>query len=204
MAWAGALHSMRPGALRAVTIYRAIVADPPWPFRWQGGTGGRRRNATRLGYPTMPVVEIAALRVGELAAADCALFLWTTAKMHREGSALSVMEAWGFSPVGEIVWHKPNFGAGAFPRAGHEVCLVGRRGRAFSDAPRDVHSVQTWKQPVVSDNGGKQHSGKPDGFYDLVELAVPEGPYLELFARRARFGWSYWGDESLSTAEVAA
>jgi site-specific DNA-cytosine methylase len=28
-----------------------------------------------------------------------------------------------------------------------------------------------------------------------VEKASP-GPYLELFARRARFGWDYWGDES--------
>jgi N6-adenosine-specific RNA methylase IME4 len=46
-----------------------------------------------------------------------------------------------------------------------------------------------------------QHSAKPDAFYDLVE-AVSPGPYLELFARRARFGWSYWGDESLGTADM--
>jgi N6-adenosine-specific RNA methylase IME4 len=34
----------------------------------------------------------------------------------------------------------------------------------------------------------------------MVEQVSP-GPYLELFARRARFGWDYWGDESLNTAE---
>lgn len=42
------------------------------------------------------------------------------------------------------------------------------------------------------------HSAKPDGALDLVELVSP-GPYVELFARRARFGWDYWGDESLGT-----
>jgi N6-adenosine-specific RNA methylase IME4 len=37
----------------------------------------------------------------------------------------------------------------------------------------------------------------------MVEAMSP-GPYLELFARRARFGWDYWGDESLGTAEMVA
>jgi N6-adenosine-specific RNA methylase IME4 len=48
-----------------------------------------------------------------------------------------------------------------------------------------------------------EHSAKPEAFLDLVEQVSP-GPYLEMFARRARFGWDYWGDESLGTAEVAA
>lgn len=46
-----------------------------------------------------------------------------------------------------------------------------------------------------------RHSEKPEAFLDLVEQVSP-GPYLELFARRARFGWDYWGDESLGTAEL--
>jgi N6-adenosine-specific RNA methylase IME4 len=28
------------------------------------------------------------------------------------------------------------------------------------------------------------------------------GPYVELFARRGRFGWDYWGDESLQTVSL--
>jgi N6-adenosine-specific RNA methylase IME4 len=46
-----------------------------------------------------------------------------------------------------------------------------------------------------------RHSQKPEAFLDIVEQVSP-GPYLELFARRARFGWDYWGDESLGTAEL--
>lgn len=47
------------------------------------------------------------------------------------------------------------------------------------------------------------HSQKPEAFLDLVEMVSP-GPYVELFARRARFGWDYWGDQSLGTAEMVA
>jgi len=37
-----------------------------------------------------------------------------------------------------------------------------------------------------------------------VEEKASPGPYLEMFARRARFGWDYWGDQSLGTAEGRA
>lgn len=47
------------------------------------------------------------------------------------------------------------------------------------------------------------HSEKPEAFLDLVESVSP-GPYLEMFARRARFGWDYWGDESLGTVDIGA
>jgi N6-adenosine-specific RNA methylase IME4 len=45
------------------------------------------------------------------------------------------------------------------------------------------------------------HSAKPEAFLDIVEQVSP-GPYLEMFARRARFGWDYWGNESLGTATM--
>jgi N6-adenosine-specific RNA methylase IME4 len=44
-------------------------------------------------------------------------------------------------------------------------------------------------------------SSSTDAFLDIVEQVSP-GPYLEMFARRARFGWEYYGDESLGTAEL--
>jgi MT-A70 len=39
-----------------------------------------------------------------------------------------------------------------------------------------------------------EHSRKPDEAHDRIERLV-EGPYLELFARRERRGWTNWGDE---------
>lgn len=42
-----------------------------------------------------------------------------------------------------------------------------------------------------------EHSAKPEAFLDYVEQVSP-GPYVELFARRARFGWDYrWNDADL-------
>lgn len=61
---------------------------------------------------------------------------------------------------------------------------------------------EMWKSSVVPINVGR-HSEKPEAFLDLIEQVSP-GPYVELFARRARFGWDYWGDESLGTASMAA
>jgi N6-adenosine-specific RNA methylase IME4 len=39
-----------------------------------------------------------------------------------------------------------------------------------------------------------KHSKKPEAFQDIVETVSP-GPYLELFARRPRIGWTVWGDD---------
>ena len=45
-----------------------------------------------------------------------------------------------------------------------------------------------------------RHSEKPDEFYEMVE-AVNHSPFLEMFARSARRGWTPWGHEA---PEVAA
>jgi N6-adenosine-specific RNA methylase IME4 len=186
-----------------VTRYRTVVADPPWPFQWDGRAGGRRRRSTSLGYEVMPYDDICALDVPH--EPDATLLLWVTQDALHSGEAQRVAQAWGFpARAGEFIWRKPNFGTGAYPRIGHETCVIYRCGAGSLRAGvrRDVHSVQTWKQPHGKNNGGKVHSAKPDGFYDAVEAGFV-GPYLELFARRARMGdWHYWGDQSLGTAEL--
>ena len=41
----------------------------------------------------------------------------------------------------------------------------------------------------------REHSRKPDEFYDIVESCSP-GPYLEMFARSGRKDWTSWGAEA--------
>jgi N6-adenosine-specific RNA methylase IME4 len=183
--------------------YRTIVADPPWPFRFEAGAGGRRGRATTLGYPTMSLEEILALPVSDLAEPDAHLYLWVTRDHFREGIGVKVARAWGFHVVGEIVWAKPNFGMGRFPRAGHEPLLVCRRG-SLPFRLNNVHSVQAWKQRYDARRGcGKRNSAKPEGAMDLIEQAS-HGPFLELFSRRHRLGWDVWGDEVNTTVELVA
>lgn len=135
--------------------------------------------------------------------------MWATDEVYREGQAVAVARAWGFEPVGpSLIWAKDNFGTGLFPRPSHEPLLVCRTRGAkaiWTDAfeVRATHSVQRWGQGRAPGNGGKVHSAKPDAALDLIERVSP-GPYVELFARRARFGWDYFGDESLGTAEMPA
>jgi N6-adenosine-specific RNA methylase IME4 len=180
-------------------LYRTIVADPPWPMKevrrraW-GGSGGRRRRATAFPYQTTPIEWIKQLPVGQWAESDAHLYLWVPAKLNREGLGVRTATAWGFKVLSEIVWKKRNFGLGAFPRPQHEILLVCRRGK-LPFRLRNIGSVQEWPHLYHPNNGGKRHSGKPHGAYNLIEAASP-GPYLELFARDWRPGWDAWGDEA--------
>ena len=196
-------HECPPGFQHS---YRTIVADPPWPFQWSAGKGGRRRRETELGYTTMSVDEICALDVRALAHPEgCHLFLWVTDEMLAEGAGMKVARSWGFERSGpSIVWRKPQFGLGVFPRPQHEQILVCRlRGsRAlWKEGANRYGSVFDWNLTYGKNNGGRQHSAKPEGFLDLIECVLP-GPYLELFARRNRIGWDTWGDQAISHVDV--
>lgn len=186
--------------------YRTIVADPPWEITKRLGQGGRRRNATEVPYTMMPRWEIAALKVRRFAADDCALFLWSTRKMFRDGTAHNTANAWGFVPCGEIIWGLPNAGTGAPPFGNdHEPVLVAKRGNPRIEH-EDYLGVWFWKQVYEYGPAGvpqKKHSAKPPGFYELVEQ-ITDGPRLELFAREQRLGWDTWGDEALNHVELTA
>jgi N6-adenosine-specific RNA methylase IME4 len=47
----------------------------------------------------------------------------------------------------------------------------------------------------------REHSRKPDRFYAGVQALFP-GPYLEMFARAQRDGWSSWGDQTDRLADL--
>lgn len=172
--------------------FRTIVADPPWDY------GNKAtRGSTRKHYATMSMEDICALDVGSRAAADSHIYLWVTNGFIREG--FDVLAAWGFTYKTCLTWIKTQMGLGNYFRGSTEHVLFGVRGSLRTER-KDV--VNWFDSPAVEAKRG-QHSAKPDLFYDLVEQASP-GPYLEMFARRSRFGWDYWGNESLETVEVAA
>src|SRR5689334_2699407 len=83
--------------------YSTILADPPWQF--QNRTGKIAPEHKRLlRYPTMELKEIKELPVSKLAAAKSHLYLWCPNALLREG--LDVMESWGFTYKGNLVWYK--------------------------------------------------------------------------------------------------
>lgn len=182
-------------------LYRTIVADPPWtlPERTTGTGIGRRKPRREVPYQFMSLDEIQELPIAALAAEDAILWLWSTRRDFREGNAAAVARAWGFDPVGEIIWGLRNPGLGQFLGNDHEPVLVARRGRPQFIGDIRLGGVHFWRQTYT--NGHKTHSSKPEGFLDFVEQVSP-GPYVELFARRHRLGWDVWGDQSANTATL--
>jgi N6-adenosine-specific RNA methylase IME4 len=188
--------------------YRTIVADPPWPYAspgdhlrptpehrpnsWDsplGGPGSRSR------YGAMSLADLAA--IAPAAEDDAHLYLWTTNAFVAQAHDLA--RAWGFEPKTILTWVKVkpdgsvSMKTGYYFRGASEHIVFCVRGSLRLDTTDALPTAYLWPR--------LPHSVKPDAFYDLVEQASP-GPYLELFARRARFGWDYWGDESLGTAEM--
>ncbi|HEX5959396.1 MAG TPA: MT-A70 family methyltransferase, partial [Hyphomicrobiaceae bacterium] len=109
---------------------------------------------------------------------------------------LQVLQAWGFNYKSNIVWYKTRKdggpdgrGVGFYFRNVTELVLFGVRGRkARTLAPgrRQVNLIASRK---------REHSRKPDELYPLIESCSP-GPFLELFARGVRPGWTAWGNQA--------
>lgn len=167
--------------------YGVIYADPPWQYRNNKGQGVAENH-----YNTMNLDELKALPVGELAAKDCALFLWITSPMLCE--AWGIFDAWGFAfKTVAFAWVKVNkkdyslfTGLGWWTRANVELCLLATRGHPKRQ-DNTVHQI------VMS--RVERHSKKPDEVRRRIELLMGDVPRAELFAREVHPGWVCVGDE---------
>ncbi len=158
--------------------FGTIYADPPWKYGNQG-----TRAATDNHYSTMPIDDIASLPIGDLAAEQSHIHLWTTNGFLRD--AFKLLDAWGFEFKSTFVWVKPQLGLGNYWRCSHELMLLGVRG-GLTFPPSNVKS---W----IEEPRGK-HSAKPHEIRKLIEQMSP-GPRLELFSRTISDGWVSWGNE---------
>ena len=71
-------------------------------------------------------------------------------------------------------------GVGDWLRGQTEHCLLAVRGKPI---------VQLTNQTTVLYGKAREHSRKPDEFYQLVEALCPATDRRELFAREKRAGW---------------
>jgi N6-adenosine-specific RNA methylase IME4 len=173
---------VEPGPLPAGP-YDVIYADPPWRYANQAP---RSQDRIESYYPTMPIEDIRAIPVENLAASDAALFLWATSPLLPE--ALSVMTAWGFTYKTSMAWDKGRMGLGYWVRVQHELLLIGSRGNPGRPLTRNICSV-------ISEPRGP-HSRKPDRARRNIEAMFPTARRIELFARMRTPGWDAWGNEA--------
>lgn len=173
--------------------FGTILADPPWQF--QNRTGKVAPEHKRLArYGTMTLSEICDLPVANISAERAHLYLWVPNALLPEG--IRVLQAWGFTYKSNLVWHKvrkdggsDGRGVGFYFRNVTELVLFGVRGK-------DVRTLDAGRRQVnYLASRKREHSRKPDEQYDIIE-SCSWGPYLELFGRGTRKGWSTWGNQA--------
>jgi len=173
--------------------FGAILADPPWEFKNKTGKIAPQHKKTSR-YKTLSLEDIKSLPVERVSSKRSHLYLWVPNALIKEG--LEVMDAWGFKYKTNLIWRKirkdggsDGRGVGFYFRNTTEIILFGVKGK----------NVRTRKlgrtQVNVIETRKREHSRKPDELYKIIENCS-WGPFLELFARGKREGWTSWGDQS--------
>jgi len=158
--------------------FGTIYADPPWKYGNQA-----TRASTDNHYDTLTVDQLCEMPIAKLAADKCHMHLWTTNAFLPD--SFRVIAAWGFEYKSCFIWCKPQMGIGNYWRVSHEFLLLGVKGSAtFRD--KSLMSWGTFRR--------SKHSAKPEEVRGFIERGSP-GPYLELFGRRARDGWTVFGNQ---------
>lgn len=178
--------------------YRNIYADPAWNFSCGKGEGSRHPDKH---YRTMPIKEIRALPVRELAHPEGArLFCWATFPMLPHAIE-TVTKHWGFKYSTGRVWLKtwrknavPPWDEKSFARgSGYEVIgnpeilIIAKIGKPQHLDPPKPFSLIFGPR--------REHSRKPDSVREEIAARF-DGPYVELFARESLPGWDVWGNET--------
>ncbi len=192
--------------------FATVMADPPW--RFQNRTGKIAPEHKRLSrYPTMTLEEICGLPVAEHMDDRAHCYVWVPNALLPEG--LQVLKAWGFYYKSHIVWEKirkdggpDGRGVGFYFRNVTEILLFGTRGKNVRTLPPGRSQVNFIEAPEEMDDAEvaipdgdllktrkREHSRKPDEQYRIIE-SCSWGPFLELFGRGVRDGWTVWGNQA--------
>ena len=194
--------------------YGLIYADPAWKSKMRSEKGYSKSPESH--YNTMTFDELAALRDDIIfaTAPDAVLFMWTTWGADPENGidhlqqALDLMKLWGFQRKTGGSWNKTtrhgkqNMGYGYILRSATEPFIIGTRGRPRIKNHGTRNAIFTGERPdnfndlgITISSMAREHSRKPDEMIPLIENLF-DGPYLELFARTTRPGWTSWGNET--------
>lgn len=185
--------------------YKTLAMDPPWKYLTRSDKG-LGRSAERH-YHCMDIKDIMELPIRDLLAPNASVLMWITDPLLFQG--MRVLESMGltYATVG-YYWAKTTaegsdkdaFGMGFWTRANPEQAWA-----AFnSDDDEENTQVLFFKQGHPKRRARnvrrlivapvREHSRKPDDFFARTERLL-DGPYIELFSREDRPGWTTWGNE---------
>lgn len=191
------------------------MADPPWNFKTYSDKG-QGRSADQH-YPTMTRADIASLPVREVLAPAAVLILWVTPQ-DADFAIEEVIPSWGLKfKTKAFIWGKTRrdldrhfqrlyrrvaAGEQVDPIEFLESCFVTTKGYYSRKQSEECLLATTKLIPHRLDRGVKEfifaprgaHSAKPEAQYDRIERLFA-GPYLELFGRHTRPGWTTVGND---------
>ena len=160
--------------------YDVIVIDPPWPYdqkyhpeTWRGTSP----------YPEMTLEEIADQQLEP--AEHCILWLWTTHRFLPH--AFSLLKQWGFEYKVVLTWVKDRMGLGRWLRSQSEYCLMAVKGKP---------EINLTNQTTILNAPTREHSRKPDEFYEMVKRLCPAPRRVDWFSREPRPGWLQHGNDT--------
>lgn len=179
--------------------FGVILADPAWSWLSYSGKGSAPHRTADEPYAVMTIDELRALPVADLAAKDCVLITWVIGS-HLD-QAIELGRFWGFTYKTDLfTWvktgkHDPAvrpISMGKWSRKQTEQALIFSRGKPSRLDAGIRQLFETDEHIIFAPK--REHSRKPEEQYSRIERLVA-GPYVELFARQSRPGWSTWGNE---------
>lgn len=170
--------------------FGTILCDPPWQYKMYSDKGYEKSPDTH--YDCMDLNELKSLRdyLDFATTPDAVLFMWGVFPMIPQ--ALELIEHWGFKYKTGGAWHKKTkhgkdaFGTGYIFRSACEPFFIATRGNP---------NIKNKSTRNIIEAAVREHSRKPDCVYSKIENLF-DGPYLELFARTQREGWTSWGNQT--------
>jgi N6-adenosine-specific RNA methylase IME4 len=177
--------------------HRVWLIDFPWTYQAsQPSTSNAQRH-----YPGMTLAEGLALadQIKAHSTHEAVSFWWVTAPMlyyatepEHGPDPYRLIRAAGFTPKTGAVWDKVKHVFGNYVSVRHEHVIIATRGDGMTpDRPTPM------PDSVITERASDVHSEKPAAVAQMIERLY-DGPYVELFARQPREGWTTWGNQITS------
>lgn len=190
-------------------MIRTILIDPPWKLC----TGGSNSLSVQAHYPVQKQFEILKTCkdwISKYTISDEAhLYLWTVntySTGYSKGieDALELCRVLGFNPITNLLWCKKSGNPTPYGLRASEICIFASKHKKGNH--KKVMYKGTGLEDTVALPGlvksrdwfseeRREHSRKPDSFYSLIE-SRSNGPYLELYGRTEREGWTTEGNDT--------
>lgn len=175
--------------------FDVVAVDYPWP--WETYSDAGRKKFPQ--YDTMSLDKIAETRADELLAPGGVMIAWCTwpliGKQHlifenAFGLEVKTGGAWSKRTIGG----KLRWGPGHIIRSVCEPFLIAcKRGHKLRG--RNVNNLIETFDRAELEGVAREHSRKPEEFFDLVEKMTPGWRRADIFSRQRRSGWTCWGNE---------